>query len=69
MILLDRSFDNEFFLITYNDLYVSFTIGPFDNAEQVHLRILQTIYKQLTGDRLDCPRYGRHWELIGFQGT
>lgn len=34
----------------------------------VHMRVLQTIYKRLLGNRLDCPRYGAHWEHIGFQG-
>ncbi|TKS79028.1 ELMO domain-containing protein 3 RNA-binding motif and [Collichthys lucidus] len=33
------------------------------------MRVLQTIYKRLIGSRLDCPRYGAHWENIGFQGT
>ena len=42
--------------------------GPFDNTDSVHIRVLQTIYRQLTGARLDCPRYGDHWQLIGFQG-
>jgi len=32
------------------------------------MRILQTIYKQLTRSRLGCPRYGVHWEELGFQG-
>ena len=32
------------------------------------MRVLQTVYKRLTGSRLDCPRYGTHWETIGFQG-
>ncbi len=29
--------------------------------------MLLTLYKLLTGNRVDCPRYGSHWELIGFQ--
>lgn len=33
------------------------------------MRILQTIYKKLTCSRLGCPRYGAHWEELGFQGT
>ncbi|OWK51331.1 ELMO domain-containing protein 3 [Lonchura striata] len=32
------------------------------------MRILQTIYRQLTCSRLGCPRYGAHWEELGFQG-
>ncbi|XP_068617164.1 ELMO domain-containing protein 3 [Brachionichthys hirsutus] len=40
-----------------------------DNSQAVHMRVLQTIYKRLVGSRLDCPRYGAHWEGIGFQGV
>ncbi|NWV52818.1 ELMD3 protein, partial [Daphoenositta chrysoptera] len=39
-----------------------------DDSERVHMRILQTIYRQLTRSRLGCPRYGAHWEQLGFQG-
>ena len=31
--------------------------------------MLRTIYRQLTCTTLDCPRYGSHWEEIGFQGS
>ena len=24
--------------------------------------------KKLAGTKLDCPWYGNHWEVIGFQG-
>ncbi|NXY77831.1 ELMD3 protein, partial [Glareola pratincola] len=41
----------------------------FDDNERVHMRILQTIYKKLTRSRLGCPRYGAHWEELGFQGA
>ena len=37
--------------------------------EPLHLAMLRTIYRQLTSTRVDCPRYGEHWEAIGFQGT
>ena len=50
-------------------LIIKLTQTPFDNSNQVHLHILQTIYKKLTGSSIDCPRYGSHWELIGFQGN
>ncbi|XP_075580223.1 ELMO domain-containing protein 3 isoform X1 [Pelecanus crispus] len=40
-----------------------------DDNERVHMRILQTIYKKLTRSRLGCPRYGAHWEELGFQGS
>ncbi|NXM77564.1 ELMD3 protein, partial [Serilophus lunatus] len=39
-----------------------------DDSERVHMRILQTIYGQLTHSWLGCPRYGTHWEQLGFQG-
>ncbi|XP_054081096.1 ELMO domain-containing protein 3 isoform X7 [Rissa tridactyla] len=42
--------------------------GGLDDNERVHMRILQTIYKKLTRSRLGCPRYGAHWEELGFQG-
>ena len=47
-----------------------FTLGlcPLDNLEAMHIMVLQTIYKKLTATNLDCPRYGAHWESIGFQG-
>ena len=37
--------------------------------ESLHLGMLRTIYRQLTSTTLDCPRYGSHWEEIGFQGS
>ncbi|XP_075732455.1 ELMO domain-containing protein 3-like isoform X2 [Rhipicephalus microplus] len=43
--------------------------GPFDNDNTLHLEILQTIYRKLTHTVYDCPRYGGHWERIGFQGN
>lgn len=45
-----------------------FSLGHVDNSQIVHMRVLQSIYKKLIGCRLDCPRYGSHWENIGFQG-
>ncbi|XP_069773838.1 ELMO domain-containing protein 3 isoform X3 [Narcine bancroftii] len=48
-----------------------FAIGQcsLDNNQKVHIRVLQTIYKKLTGAKFDCARYGSHWEQLGFQGT
>ncbi|NXX98539.1 ELMD3 protein, partial [Centropus bengalensis] len=40
-----------------------------DDTERVHMRILQTIYRKLTRSHLGCPRYGAHWEELGFQGA
>lgn len=48
----------------------SFNISaPYEDGNETHFQILLTLFKQLTGDRLDCPRYGSHWEQIGFQGN
>jgi len=42
---------------------------PLDNDCDLHLGMLRTVFRQLTGSRVDPPRYGGHWEEIGFQGT
>jgi hypothetical protein len=49
-------------------LIVCSSVGSLDNSQAVHLRVLQTIYKRLTGSKQDCPRFGTHWENVGFQG-
>ena len=46
---------------------VSRFLGPFDDNNPLHFQVLLSIFKQLTGQKLDCPRYGPHWEQIGFQ--
>ncbi|XP_061586811.1 ELMO domain-containing protein 3 [Cololabis saira] len=56
-------------LLEERDLVFAIAQCPVDNSQTVHMRVLQTIYKRLIGSRLDCPRYGSHWENIGFQGT
>ena len=38
------------------------------DREGVHLRMLQTIYWKLSGNRLMCRRFGPHWQEIGFTG-
>ncbi|KAE8619037.1 hypothetical protein XENTR_v10009574 [Xenopus tropicalis] len=50
------------------DLVLAIAQCPLDSSQQVHIRVLQTIYKRLTGARFDCPLYGSHWEQLGFQG-
>ncbi|XP_053318827.1 ELMO domain-containing protein 3 [Spea bombifrons] len=50
------------------DLVLAIAQCPLDSGQQVHIRVLQTIYKRLTGARFDCPLYGSHWEQLGFQG-
>eukprot|EP00117_Sycon_ciliatum_P012458 scpid38427/ scgid2041/ ELMO domain-containing protein 3; RNA-binding motif and ELMO domain-containing protein 1; RNA-binding motif protein 29; RNA-binding protein 29 len=56
-------------LVCERDLVYVIANTPFDNSEPTHFRILLTIYKKLTGDVIDCPRFGSHWQSIGFQGT
>ncbi|XP_030057627.1 ELMO domain-containing protein 3 isoform X2 [Microcaecilia unicolor] len=50
------------------DLALAIAQCALDNNQKVHMRVLQTIYKKLTGSTFDCPRYGAHWEQLGFQG-
>ncbi|XP_062366497.1 ELMO domain-containing protein 3 isoform X4 [Cinclus cinclus] len=49
------------------ELVLAMAHCALDDSVQVHMRILQTIYQQLTRSRLGCPRYGAHWEELGFQ--
>ena len=49
------------------DLFFTIAKCHFDDGNPLHLRTLQTIYRRLTGATVDCPRYGKHWEDIGFQ--
>ncbi|CDQ91094.1 ELMO domain-containing protein 3 isoform X1 [Oncorhynchus mykiss] len=56
-------------LLEERDLVFAIAQCSLDNSQAVHLRVLQTIYKRLTGSKLDCPRFGTHWENVGFQGT
>ncbi|XP_074641697.1 uncharacterized protein LOC141899345 [Tubulanus polymorphus] len=56
-------------LLIDRDLIFCLAACPFDNQQEVHFRILQTLYKRLTGSKFDCQRYGDHWEQIGFQGS
>ncbi|KAM9313130.1 ELMO domain-containing protein 3 [Gastrophryne carolinensis] len=50
------------------DLVLAIAQCPLDSGQSIHVRVLQTIYKRLTGARFDCPLYGSHWEQLGFQG-
>ncbi|XP_027560078.1 LOW QUALITY PROTEIN: ELMO domain-containing protein 3 [Neopelma chrysocephalum] len=51
------------------ELVLAMAQCALDDSERVHMRILQTIYRQLTRSRRGCPRYGTHWEELGFQGV
>lgn len=42
--------------------------GGLDSQDPMHGRVLQTIYKKLTGSKFDCALHGDHWEDLGFQG-
>ncbi|XP_075732454.1 ELMO domain-containing protein 3-like isoform X1 [Rhipicephalus microplus] len=56
-------------LVPARDFTFALAQCPFDNDNTLHLEILQTIYRKLTHTVYDCPRYGGHWERIGFQGN
>ncbi|CAL1273480.1 unnamed protein product [Larinioides sclopetarius] len=56
-------------LMIERDLFFAIALCPFDTSDEIHMRVLQTLYKTLTGTDRDCPRYGKHWEELGFQGV
>lgn len=51
-----------------NRAWVCFGAGGLDSQDPMHGRVLQTIYKKLTGSKFDCALHGDHWEDLGFQG-
>ncbi|XP_053442780.1 ELMO domain-containing protein 3 isoform X1 [Nycticebus coucang] len=51
------------------DLVLTIAQCGLDNQDPVHGRVLQTIYKKLTGSKFDCALHGDHWEDLGFQGA
>ena len=40
----------------------------FDNSSKLHFLILKEIFKTLLKSPT-CPRFGEHWEIVGFQGN
>ena len=42
---------------------------PFMSESKCHNQMLQTIYRKLSNSTYDSPRFGAHWETIGFQGS
>ncbi|XP_065646434.1 uncharacterized protein LOC100198322 isoform X2 [Hydra vulgaris] len=56
-------------LIKDRDWIFIFAATAFDQNEKFHLRILQSVYYGLTKSKNNCPRFGSHWENIGFQGN
>nr|BAB15195.1 unnamed protein product [Homo sapiens] len=51
------------------DLVLTIAQCGLDSQDPVHGRVLQTIYKKLTGSKFDCALHGNHWEDLGFQGA
>ncbi|XP_029088584.1 ELMO domain-containing protein 3 isoform X2 [Monodon monoceros] len=51
------------------DLVLAIAQCGLDSQDPMHGRVLQTIYKKLTGSKFDCALHGDHWEDLGFQGT
>eukprot|EP00743_Colponemidia_sp_Colp-15_P007379 GILK01007967.1.p1 GENE.GILK01007967.1~~GILK01007967.1.p1 ORF type:complete len:693 (-),score=154.25 GILK01007967.1:84-1982(-) len=49
------------------DILFAIAKVQFNNDSEMDNRVLQTIYKRLTGNQFNCPRFGTHWEVIGFQ--
>ena len=47
----------------YALLHVTFNDSP------LHLQVLMSVWKFLTRTKEDCPRYGHHWDRLGFQGA
>ena len=56
-------------LIHERNLILAMALHPFDNSDCFHTSILDSIYRLLTGSKVSCPRFGSHWEVIGFQGS
>ncbi|XP_054978461.1 ELMO domain-containing protein 3 [Sorex araneus] len=51
------------------DLVLTIAQCGLDSQDPMHGRVLQTIYRKLTGSKCDCALLGDHWQDLGFQGT
>ncbi|XP_037663724.1 ELMO domain-containing protein 3 isoform X2 [Choloepus didactylus] len=51
------------------DLVLTIAQCGLDSQDPVHGRVLQTIYRKLTGSKFGCALHGDHWEDLGFQGA
>ncbi|XP_004691431.1 PREDICTED: ELMO domain-containing protein 3 [Condylura cristata] len=51
------------------DLVLTIAQCGLDSQDPMHGRVLQTIYRKLTGSKFDCALHGEHWEDLGFQGA
>lgn len=56
-------------LLAERDQIMSFAKVQFNDQEDLHFKMLSTIYKVLTGTTQAPNRIGSHWETIGFQGS
>ncbi|GAB6025460.1 ELMO domain-containing protein 3, variant 2 [Chamberlinius hualienensis] len=56
-------------LVDERNLIFAIAACPLQTAEEFQMRVLQTIYKKLCNSKFSAPRYGSHWEDIGFQGS
>ena len=56
-------------LLAKQQLIFNITQITIDNDNLSHCRVLQTIYRKLTKTIHNQPRFGSHWEEIGFQGN
>ena len=48
------------------NLICCITKVPYDDDNEIHYKILKSIYIYFTGEK-ECPKKGNHWEKIGFQ--
>jgi guanylate kinase len=51
------------------NLIFAIALCKFSDQNPLHMSALLTIYRYLTRKSTPCPRYGPHWEDIGFQGN
>ena len=52
------------------DLIFAIALCKFNDQIPLHIRALFTVYKHLSAQKnAVCPRFGPHWEEIGFQGS
>ena len=56
-------------LINERNLVLAMALHAFDNTDNFHTTVLDTIYRSLMNSQVSCPRFGSHWEDIGFQGN
>ncbi|XP_067936017.1 ELMO domain-containing protein 3-like [Watersipora subatra] len=51
------------------DLLFSMALWQLDDSDLIQVQMLYTVYRQITHAQQNPPRYGAHWDDIGFQGT